>query len=712
MLLEFGLQIAIAIYLWIFLDLYGKQGPRARRIPILLTVLLAACWSTGELLILDSVSAEQRAVGRRLYFLGSLFLPVAWLWTSASIARPAWFVRRPGLIALAALPQVVAYATMYVSGPPWFVDTTSPTPSHGPLFPYASALAFLTYAVGCAYSLHSTVRIAGRFDLRAAAVLTAMVVPAMATSMYLHLDAVTLDLSPVLIGGAAAALRFTLLESGYTGALPIGQESIIEQLASGVLVADLEGNVAYANPAASEMLGGGLEQRPLDEVLHDASSAADRVITHERVVLRRHGAVVGYAAVLTDRSEATKLEQQLADRQKLESLGTLAGGIAHDFNNLLAGMLENARTAREALDARSAARAPVDEVLYGGQLAAHLAGQLLSYTGKRRFQKRPVPLGELLAELEPLLRRSVGPERVFRVEVDDDASAVLGDAVEIRQVLLNLVNNAAQATRPGGRVTVRVYTPTTSETALPELLAGHRFAGFPCTAIEVSDDGEGMSEAIQAKVFDPFFSTKERGHGLGLAATLGIVHGHGGALSLRSAPGMGSRFRIFLPAAPYRAPVRSTEAPRRAPVRAHEAPVAAAGGRVLIVDDEPYLVRALETALERRGFATLSASSGEEAIELYRAHRAEIDVVLLDFKMPGLSGVETFLAMRRLDPTVAALLTSGHYKDEARTPEEIGFAGFFQKPYDLRALETSLRSIIRRRRADGSRSSASAPPPP
>ena len=324
-------------------------------------------------------------------------------------------------------------------------------------------------------------------------------------------------------------------------------------------------------------------------------------------------------------------------------------------------------------------------MLYGTQVAAHLSGQLLSYTRTRRFHKQPIPLGELLSELTPLLRRSLGDERSLRVEVDEAAAPVNGDPVEIQQVVLNLVTNAAQATGPGGRVCVRVLATDPSDTADPELVPGHRYAGGPTTTLEVSDDGSGIPEAIQEQIFDPFFSTKERGHGLGLAATLGIVHGHGGAIALHSTPGMGSLFRIFLPIAQHAEAVTPDPSGE------------AGSGRVLIVDDEPYLLRALETALARRGFATLSAGNGEEALSCYRERGSEIDVVLLDFKMPGMSGVETFRALREIDPRVVALLTSGHYKDETGSPEDLGFAGFFQKPYDLNALDDTIRALIRRR---------------
>jgi signal transduction histidine kinase len=336
-------------------------------------------------------------------------------------------------------------------------------------------------------------------------------------------------------------------------------------------------------------------------------------------------------------AERRALEQQVQRAQRLDSLGVLAGGIAHDFNNLLTGILGNAEYLRDRLkdaDDLEAARA----IAAAAQRAAGLTRQMLAYAGQRDLGRRdPVDVDELVRELRTLLDATLSKKADLELSIEA-GSVVLGDRATIGQVLMNLLTNASDALgdRPG-RISVRAR-PVREVDARWDAAQGATVGPGRWVLVEVRDTGAGMDESTRGRVFEPFFTTKEKGHGLGLAACLGIVAAHGGAVLVESEPGKGSCFSVLLPASAAAdrgsGATRATPPPRPC--------------RVLVVDDEAVVRAQLRRSLELRGYAVAEATDGSAALAaLTRAAVEERpDVVILDMTMPDIDGAEVLLRAR------------------------------------------------------------------
>ncbi len=391
--------------------------------------------------------------------------------------------------------------------------------------------------------------------------------------------------------------------------------------------------------------------------------------------------------------ERRALEQQVQRAQRLDSLGVLAGGIAHDFNNLLTGVLGNADYLREHVrdpDAAAAAQA----IVTAAQRAATLTRQMLAYAGQRDLGRRdPVDVGELVRELRALLDATLSKKAELELDIAP-GSVVLGDRATISQVLMNLLTNASDALGElPGRVSVRAR-PVSAVDARWDHAQGASVRPGAWVLIEVRDTGAGMDEPTRGRVFEPFFSTKEKGHGLGLAACLGIVAAHGGAVLVESELGRGSCFSVLLPA--------STDAERA--LNAAGAPAAARPCRVLVVDDEAVVRAQLRRLLELRGYAVDEVTNGRDALAVLTSSAAgdpdAVDVVILDMTMPDLDGAEVLRRVRDAGSRVPIIVSSG-YLDVAvqrRLPRG-HFQGFLPKPYGA----TELVNVIERARAEAAR---------
>jgi PAS domain S-box-containing protein len=400
-----------------------------------------------------------------------------------------------------------------------------------------------------------------------------------------------------------------------------------------------------------------------------------------------NGTVRGVALSLRDITERRQTEERLLQAQKAESLAVLAGGIAHDFNNLLVGILGNAGLALAELPPGSSLRATIEEIELAGQRAADLARQVLAYAGRAKLEMRPINLNGTVEEIAQLLRLSVGAGVRLVVELAPGLPPVVGDATQLRQVVMNLVLNGSDAIG-GGEGTVRITTTAVEGT--PGLFAGAvvapRTVAPQYVVLEVADTGSGMDEGTLARIFDPFFTTKFAGRGLGLAAVLGIVRGHRGGIDVQSEPGEGTRFRVMLPASPE-------------PGGDEPAPGATATwrgvGTVLVADDEPSVRAVTSRALRLMGFDVIEAGDGQAAVELFDEHRGRLALVLLDMTMPRLSGGAAYRAIRERDPGARVVLMSGYTEQDAT--EHFaggGLAGFLQKPYELAALREVVRRAI------------------
>jgi PAS domain S-box-containing protein len=375
--------------------------------------------------------------------------------------------------------------------------------------------------------------------------------------------------------------------------------------------------------------------------------------------------IIGVISISIDVTEARKLEARLVAAQKAESLGVLAGGVAHDFNNLLVAMLGNADLALLELPPGTEARGAVDAIRTAALRAAELTDQLLAVAGRRMTAATRVEVRAVVDELLMLLRPTFRPELAVEVAIDPDATAVKADPTQLRQVLLNLIGNARDAISGPGRIVIRTRAAHTDGAPHDDDVLGPPPGDH--VVIEISDDGPGLDPALRRRIFEPFFTTKPRGHGLGLAAVLGIVRGHGGGIRVVAAPGA-TTFQISWPAA---------------------AGVHTRGARVLVVDDEPLVRDVVCRMLVDVGYVAHAASDGPAALALLGSE--PVDAVVLDLSMPGMSGHQVLAAIRAEQPSLPVIVVSGQAGDRV---DEHAATGFLPKPFHFDELIAALDAAL------------------
>ena len=385
--------------------------------------------------------------------------------------------------------------------------------------------------------------------------------------------------------------------------------------------------------------------------------------------------------------ERRKFEARLVQSQRLESLGVLAGGIAHDFNNLLVGILGNAELALREVGRDGAAFGPLCDMRSAAARAAGLTRQLLAYAGKTVVSPHPFDLAALVAETLPLLHTSLPAGTELEIEAAEQGPWVVADDGQIGQVVLNLVSNAAEALgEKGGGIRVRTSLVHADASLLSEcvLTAQPPPGEFAC--VEVSDTGAGIAPEDIPRVFDPFYTTKFQGRGLGLAAVLGIVRSHEGAIRVQSEVGRGSTFQVLLPAVP--------EAAAAAALATASAP-SAHGATLLVVDDEPMVRNTAARMLRNQGFEAIEAGSARQALELFAAAQDEIDGALLDLTMPDMDGMQLVDALRELRPDLPIVLMSGHSPEDAlERMAGRSHATCLPKPFGLAELTGALGRVL------------------
>ena len=390
--------------------------------------------------------------------------------------------------------------------------------------------------------------------------------------------------------------------------------------------------------------------------------------------------------------ERKRTADALVEAHKLESLGLLAGGIAHDFNNLLGAILGQTGLALSKLPPHSPAHANLQKAMHSAERAADRARQMLAYAGRGAVRVGPMRLNEVIEDHVRLLRAALPKNVVLKTSLGADLPLVEADAGQMQQVLVNLILNGVDAI--GGADGIVSVSTDTRVLEGDERRAWQR-PGMPALAasryvrLEVSDTGRGIEPAVMRRIFEPFFSTRQAGRGLGLATVLGIVKGHRGAIRVRSEVGRGATFELLLPVA---AEARAAVVPRRA---AAPAAVPKGQGLVLVIEDEADLSDATAQMLTIAGFEALTAGDGRAGLALYDARPSDVRLVLLDLSMPVMSGEETFRELHRRDPTLPIVLCSGFDATEVRQRfADEGVAGFLQKPYTPAQLFEAIRRCL------------------
>jgi PAS domain S-box-containing protein len=404
------------------------------------------------------------------------------------------------------------------------------------------------------------------------------------------------------------------------------------------------------------------------------------------------GTFTGLLKICSDVTLRKMHEQRLRQLQKLESLGILAGGVAHDFNNLLTAVMGNASLVMQTLEPESRSKAMLQSIITASEQAAQLTRQLLIYAGKGQGELQPMDIGTIAEDLVRLLSASIPKTVQLSLKLEESVPLVEANPAHLQHMMMNLVINAVESIPENGAGQVKVAVgrhtlqPEDYRDAVVPLEAG----GTEYVSFSVTDNGGGMDAATQSRIFDPFFSTKFQGRGLGLATVLGIVKGYGGTVTVRSTLGQGSGFTVLLPASRV---ARGVEFPVAPAPRA----ATAGAGAILFVDDEAALRAIAQQVLEAHGYRVLLAANGRQAIAELEAH-PEVRAVVLDLTMPMMGGDNAAPILHSLRPDVPLILSSGYL--ESYAVERVGpgvVAAFLDKPYQPGALVAKLEEVLRRR---------------
>ncbi|MRR58079.1 MAG: PAS domain S-box protein [Deltaproteobacteria bacterium] len=492
----------------------------------------------------------------------------------------------------------------------------------------------------------------------------------------------------------------------------------LRSISEGVITTDMNGRIVFLNAAAGRLIGRSKEQavgRLLSEVIHiiheeggtgNLDTLLDTTLTRNRMIELaaastlvsldgttrivsisvsplhdRTGTISGVVLVLRDITEKKALENELFKVQKLESLGLLAGGIAHDFNNLLTAILGNISLAKCLTPPESTVRSRLDQAEKATDRAADLARQLLTFARGGVPVKKSVAPARLLTDSANFALHGANVSCEFTLP--DTLWPVEADPGQINQVVNNLVINAVQAMPDGGRIHIRAENVLLSKKGTIPLRSGRY------VRIAVEDSGIGIPEEIRQQIFDPYFTTKPYGNGLGLSTTYSIVRNHGGHITVESTPGSGTTFLVYLPA--------SDRLPMEAIIEDEK--FTDGRGRVLVMDDEEMIRNVAVEMLRHMGYQAVSCANGDEAVSLYREAMESgkpFHAVLMDLTIPGgMGGEEAVRYLLGIDPDVRALVSSGY--SDCQTIDEYrdhGFWGVVAKPYTIRELHRALRETL------------------
>lgn len=434
--------------------------------------------------------------------------------------------------------------------------------------------------------------------------------------------------------------------------------------------------------------------RSYEATLHQGSSRLFCLV-HQFPLHTPSGDVFATAGVATDITASREaeiahreVERKLLETQKLESLGVLAGGIAHDFNNLLTGILGHANLVSIKLPRESPLHHDLNCIETASQRAAELCQQMLAYSGQGRVRLDSVELGQLVRDTLPLLRLSLSKRVRLDLEFAPGLPPIHGDLTQIRQIVMNLLMNASEAIgEQDGDINLQTDLVDASSGFFKHCVNSPDLPAGRYVSLAVRDTGAGMTPATIARIFDPFFTTKFVGRGLGLSAVLGIVRGHHGALQVESKPGLGTTFRLYLPAA-LAGP--AADAPAAARVAAPRP-----AGHLLLVDDEPNVRAAIEAILINLHYKVDTGIDGTDGLRVFQRQPSVYQAALLDLTMPGMDGFALLKAIRRLRPDLPVLVMSGYGGEKLRDGlGDIPRVAYIGKPFTLADLRAALDRLI------------------
>jgi PAS domain S-box-containing protein len=388
------------------------------------------------------------------------------------------------------------------------------------------------------------------------------------------------------------------------------------------------------------------------------------------------GNYTGHVGTIVDVTDMKRLHEEDIARRKWESLGTLAGGIAHDFNNLLGGILSQTELALEKQSAGEAPNQELGTIRAVAVRGAEIVRQLMLYAGDKEDAVERINVARLIEDSRELMKVAVSKQVTMRLSVSPDVPNVRANAGSLRQILINLVTNASESLgEQGGVITISLNGCSLTSSSPGDLSPGEY------VRLEVSDTGCGISLEWQGRIFDPFFSTKAEGRGLGLPVVQSIVRQLGGAINVISAPGQGSRFQVFIPSAVEDLPEEPTE--RADTLRTSVAPK----GTILLVEDEESLRMAISLMLRKRGFTVIEAPGGDEAIELLASRSGELTGMVLDVTLPGVASPDVYREAVKLRPDLQVIVTSAYSEHTvAQIFSGLTASCFLRKPYRLSEL--------------------------
>lgn len=386
------------------------------------------------------------------------------------------------------------------------------------------------------------------------------------------------------------------------------------------------------------------------------------------------------------------LEQQFQQAQRMESLGVLAGGIAHDFNNILTVILGHCHILKKEINSGMTFKEHVQQIEAAGSRAAGLCRQMLIYAGQSSQVQARINLCQLVDGVMEMLKSAIKTNVSVELDLKWDVPELTGDNVQIQQIVMNLILNAAEAIGDKSG-TIRVTLKNTHIQAgqsdtdfMGNIIPANKYA-----CLEVSDTGCGIDKENERRIFEPFYTTKSAGRGLGMSAVLGIVNSHDGALRLTSSPGIGTTIQVYFPLPDKECSIETTQA-------SGFNPSAKASGTVLLVDDEVAMRVIGSALLNAMGFSTITASNGREALEIYNLRKNEVDLILMDLIMPEMGGIDLYRMLREISPSIPVVICSGFGVDG--TLEEIAcdeHAAVVQKPYKSDQLQDTLISLLDKR---------------